>query len=62
MIGELHIAGFQEIVMAWEGVEVLMKTALHSAMINFGCISSSFQGLKYVWLCCMAKLKEKLKK
>ena len=62
------IAGVQEMERVREEVSVLLKYVWHSALLNFGCVSSrilwnsSFQGLKFVWWYDMAPMKEMVKK
>ena len=34
------IAGVQEMERAWEGVVILLKDVWHSALADFGCVSS----------------------
>ena len=61
------IAGIQEVERARGGVAILLNDVWHSAVVDFGCVSSyglnsSFQWLKFVWWWDTAKIKEVVKK
>ena len=54
---------------AREGVVILLNNVWHSAVVDFGCVSSrilwikfKFQGLKFVWWWGMVPMKEMVKK